>query len=170
MNSFIRQKPVVFDQISVPNVLRGVSTVAQTSLLVQNSCVITCGILLMVVFQFKEQLVELYNGWILVRSPLCCFLHTHGFNMIWWGFWLKAFLPLYLKYNTLTSRLLLLIWAPASIGFMTTETAFTEEWNECSSLPEDLCSTNLNWQSRFLLFKFLFDKKLTHQTTCLLIL
>lgn len=39
--------------------------VAQTSLLVQNSCVIVCGILLMVVFQFKEQLVELYNGWIL---------------------------------------------------------------------------------------------------------
>lgn len=39
--------------------------VAQTSLLVQNSCVIVCGVLLMVVFQFKEQLVELYNGWIL---------------------------------------------------------------------------------------------------------
>lgn len=39
--------------------------VAQTSLLVQNSCVIVCGILLMVVFQFKEQLLELYNGWIL---------------------------------------------------------------------------------------------------------
>ncbi|KAG8000822.1 Solute carrier family 40 member 1 [Nibea albiflora] len=39
--------------------------VAQTSLLVQNSCVIVCGILLMVVFQFREQLVELYNGWIL---------------------------------------------------------------------------------------------------------
>lgn len=39
--------------------------VAQTSLLVQNSCVIVCGILLMLVFQFKEQLVELYNGWIL---------------------------------------------------------------------------------------------------------
>ncbi|XP_056290897.1 solute carrier family 40 member 1 [Pseudoliparis swirei] len=39
--------------------------VAQTSLLVQNSCVILCGILLMVIFQFKEQLVELYNGWIL---------------------------------------------------------------------------------------------------------
>lgn len=72
----IRQKSVVSDQISVPNVGRGVSTVAQTSLLVQNSCVIVCGILLMVVFQFKEQLVELYNGWILVRSPLCCLLHT----------------------------------------------------------------------------------------------
>lgn len=44
------------------------STVAQTSLVVQNSCVILCGILLMVVFQFKSQLLELYNGWILVRS------------------------------------------------------------------------------------------------------
>ncbi|XP_059199431.1 solute carrier family 40 member 1 [Centropristis striata] len=39
--------------------------VAQTSLLVQNSCVIVCGVLLMVVFHTKEQLVELYNGWIL---------------------------------------------------------------------------------------------------------
>ncbi|XP_004081876.1 solute carrier family 40 member 1 [Oryzias latipes] len=39
--------------------------VAQTSLLVQNSCVILCGVLLMLVFQFKEQLMELYNGWIL---------------------------------------------------------------------------------------------------------
>ncbi|XP_068184820.1 solute carrier family 40 member 1 [Antennarius striatus] len=39
--------------------------VAQTSLLVQNSCVIACGILLMVVFQFHEQLVKLYNGWVL---------------------------------------------------------------------------------------------------------
>ncbi|XP_061782467.1 solute carrier family 40 member 1 [Nerophis lumbriciformis] len=39
--------------------------VAQTSLLVQNSCVMVCGILLMVVFQFKEQLVEVYNGWLL---------------------------------------------------------------------------------------------------------
>uniref|UniRef100_A0A096M0U6 Solute carrier family 40 member n=1 Tax=Poecilia formosa TaxID=48698 RepID=A0A096M0U6_POEFO len=39
--------------------------VAQTSLLVQNSCVITCGVLLMLVFHFKAQLVELYNGWIL---------------------------------------------------------------------------------------------------------
>lgn len=69
MNLCIRQNSVVFDQISVSNAARGVSTVAQTSLLVQNSCVILCGILLMVVFQFKEQLVELYNGWILVRSP-----------------------------------------------------------------------------------------------------
>ncbi|XP_030614598.1 solute carrier family 40 member 1 [Archocentrus centrarchus] len=39
--------------------------VAQTSLLVQNSCVIVCGILLMLVFHFKEQLADLYNGWIL---------------------------------------------------------------------------------------------------------
>ncbi|XP_017296297.1 solute carrier family 40 member 1 [Kryptolebias marmoratus] len=39
--------------------------VAQTSLLVQNSCVIVCGVLLMLVFHFKEQLSELYNGWIL---------------------------------------------------------------------------------------------------------
>ncbi|XP_053733179.1 solute carrier family 40 member 1 isoform X1 [Synchiropus splendidus] len=39
--------------------------VAQTSLVIQNSCVILCGILLMVVFQFKDQLAEIYNGWIL---------------------------------------------------------------------------------------------------------
>ncbi|XP_051938595.1 solute carrier family 40 member 1 [Hippocampus zosterae] len=39
--------------------------VAQTSLIVQNSCVMTCGIILMVVFQFKEQLMEVYNGWLL---------------------------------------------------------------------------------------------------------
>ncbi|KAM9365717.1 solute carrier family 40 member 1 [Pholidichthys leucotaenia] len=39
--------------------------VAQTSLLVQNSCVTVCGILLMLVFQFREQLAQLYNGWIL---------------------------------------------------------------------------------------------------------
>ncbi|KAF6738657.1 Solute carrier family 40 member 1 [Oryzias melastigma] len=31
----------------------------------KNSCVILCGVLLMLVFQYKEQLVELYNGWIL---------------------------------------------------------------------------------------------------------
>lgn len=41
---------------------------AQTSLLVQNSCVIACGVLLMLVFQFKEQLAHLYNGWILVSN------------------------------------------------------------------------------------------------------
>lgn len=40
--------------------------VAQTSLIVQNSCVIVCGVLLMVVFHFKEELVGLYNGWILI--------------------------------------------------------------------------------------------------------
>lgn len=39
--------------------------VARTSLVIQNSCVILCGLLLMAVFQFREQLVELYNGWIL---------------------------------------------------------------------------------------------------------
>ncbi|XP_062313441.1 solute carrier family 40 member 1 [Osmerus eperlanus] len=39
--------------------------VAQTSLIVQNCAVILCGILLMVVFQFKEQLAEIYNGWVL---------------------------------------------------------------------------------------------------------
>ncbi|XP_030641632.1 solute carrier family 40 member 1 [Chanos chanos] len=39
--------------------------VAQTSLVVQNSAVSLCGVLLMVVFQFKEQLVELYSGWLL---------------------------------------------------------------------------------------------------------
>uniref|UniRef100_A0A1A8FBL6 Solute carrier family 40 member n=1 Tax=Nothobranchius korthausae TaxID=1143690 RepID=A0A1A8FBL6_9TELE len=39
--------------------------VAQTSLLVQNSCVIVCGVLLMLVFQYKEQLAKLYDGWIL---------------------------------------------------------------------------------------------------------
>ncbi|XP_077473654.1 solute carrier family 40 member 1 [Stigmatopora argus] len=39
--------------------------VAQTSLVVQNSCVIACGGLLMVVFHFKAQLAELYNGWLL---------------------------------------------------------------------------------------------------------
>ncbi|KAL0964010.1 hypothetical protein UPYG_G00316480 [Umbra pygmaea] len=44
--------------------------VAQTSLVVQNCAVILCGILLMVVFQFKEQLDELYNGWVLT----CCYI------------------------------------------------------------------------------------------------
>ncbi|XP_056610676.1 solute carrier family 40 member 1 [Triplophysa dalaica] len=39
--------------------------VAQTSLVVQNSAVILCGILLMVVFQFKEQLSTMYSGWLL---------------------------------------------------------------------------------------------------------
>ncbi|XP_052462808.1 solute carrier family 40 member 1 [Carassius gibelio] len=39
--------------------------VAQTSLVVQNSAVILCGVLLMVVFQFKEQLTTLYSGWLL---------------------------------------------------------------------------------------------------------
>ncbi|KAM9486464.1 solute carrier family 40 member 1 [Clarias gariepinus] len=39
--------------------------VAQTSLLVQNSSVIVCGILLMLVFHFKDDLTHLYNGWLL---------------------------------------------------------------------------------------------------------
>ncbi|XP_056093695.1 solute carrier family 40 member 1 [Rhinichthys klamathensis goyatoka] len=39
--------------------------VAQTSLVVQNSAVILCGILLMVVFQYKEQLSNMYDGWLL---------------------------------------------------------------------------------------------------------
>uniref|UniRef100_A0A8C1VTT1 Solute carrier family 40 member n=1 Tax=Cyprinus carpio TaxID=7962 RepID=A0A8C1VTT1_CYPCA len=39
--------------------------VAQTSLVVQNSAVISCGVLLMAVFQFKEQLTILYSGWLL---------------------------------------------------------------------------------------------------------
>lgn len=69
MNRLVRHRSVVWDQASVSNAGPGVSTVAQTSLLVQNSCVIVCGILLMVVFQFKEQLAELYNGWILVSPP-----------------------------------------------------------------------------------------------------
>lgn len=41
-------------------------SVAQTSLVVQNSAVILCGVLLMVVFQFKEQLSTMYSGWLLV--------------------------------------------------------------------------------------------------------
>ncbi|KAL4617988.1 solute carrier family 40 member 1 [Arapaima gigas] len=39
--------------------------VAQTSLIVQNSSVILCGILLMVVFQFKDLLQQFYSGWLL---------------------------------------------------------------------------------------------------------
>nr|QNR87388.1 ferroportin 1 [Hemibarbus labeo] len=39
--------------------------VAQTSLVVQNSAVILCGVLLMAVFQFKEQLSVMYDGWLL---------------------------------------------------------------------------------------------------------
>ncbi|XP_077393139.1 solute carrier family 40 member 1 [Festucalex cinctus] len=39
--------------------------VAQTSLIAQNACVMVCGIILMVVFRFKEQLMEVYNGWLL---------------------------------------------------------------------------------------------------------
>ncbi|XP_034285140.1 solute carrier family 40 member 1 [Pantherophis guttatus] len=39
--------------------------VAQTSLIVQNASVILCGILLMIVFLFKAQLINLYQGWLL---------------------------------------------------------------------------------------------------------
>ncbi|XP_026552709.1 solute carrier family 40 member 1 [Pseudonaja textilis] len=39
--------------------------VAQTSLIVQNASVILCGILLMIVFLFKTQLLNLYQGWLL---------------------------------------------------------------------------------------------------------
>ncbi|XP_070588023.1 ferroportin [Erythrolamprus reginae] len=39
--------------------------VAQTSLIVQNASVILCGILLMIVFLFKAQLLNLYQGWLL---------------------------------------------------------------------------------------------------------
>lgn len=66
------------------NAAPGVSTVAQTSLVVQNSCVIVCGILLMLVFQFKEQLAELYSGWILVRLAfLSCSTLTCLALLIW---------------------------------------------------------------------------------------
>ncbi|NXY46083.1 S40A1 protein, partial [Ceuthmochares aereus] len=39
--------------------------VAQTSLIVQNASVILCGIILMMVFLFKTQLLTLYHGWLL---------------------------------------------------------------------------------------------------------
>ncbi|XP_069716948.1 ferroportin [Phaenicophaeus curvirostris] len=39
--------------------------VAQTSLIVQNASVILCGIILMIVFLFKAQLLTLYHGWLL---------------------------------------------------------------------------------------------------------
>ncbi|KAJ3592359.1 hypothetical protein NHX12_007486 [Muraenolepis orangiensis] len=54
--------------------------VAQTSLLVQNSCVIMCGILLMVVFQFKDQLAVMYNGWILENVCLSLALRRQPVN------------------------------------------------------------------------------------------
>lgn len=64
-----RQEGAHSGHVSIPNIWSDVSTVAQTSLLVQNSCVIVCGVLLMLVFHFKEELAELCNGWILVRPP-----------------------------------------------------------------------------------------------------
>ncbi|XP_063804747.1 solute carrier family 40 member 1 isoform X1 [Pseudophryne corroboree] len=39
--------------------------VAQTSLIVQNVSVIICGIILMVVFLYKEELLSMYQGWLL---------------------------------------------------------------------------------------------------------
>ncbi|CAM4630675.1 unnamed protein product [Lepidochelys olivacea] len=39
--------------------------VAQTSLVVQNASVILCGIILMIVFLFKTQLLTVYSGWLL---------------------------------------------------------------------------------------------------------
>lgn len=39
--------------------------VAQTSLIVQNASVMLCGIILMLVFFFKDQLISMYNGWLL---------------------------------------------------------------------------------------------------------
>ncbi|XP_027721596.1 solute carrier family 40 member 1 [Vombatus ursinus] len=39
--------------------------VAQTSLIVQNVSVITCGIILMIVFLHKTDLLTMYNGWVL---------------------------------------------------------------------------------------------------------
>ncbi|KAG8432787.1 hypothetical protein GDO86_017143 [Hymenochirus boettgeri] len=39
--------------------------VAQTSLIVQNASVIVCGIILMVVFIYKTQLLSMYQGWLL---------------------------------------------------------------------------------------------------------
>ncbi|XP_073503939.1 ferroportin [Phyllobates terribilis] len=39
--------------------------VAQTSLIVQNVCVIICGIILMVVFLYQTELMSMYQGWLL---------------------------------------------------------------------------------------------------------
>ncbi|NWR58708.1 S40A1 protein, partial [Bucorvus abyssinicus] len=39
--------------------------VAQTSLVVQNASVILCGVILMIMFLFKTQLLTLYHGWLL---------------------------------------------------------------------------------------------------------
>ncbi|KFV08515.1 Solute carrier family 40 member 1, partial [Pterocles gutturalis] len=45
--------------------LLGAHILAQTSLVVQNASVILCGIILMIVFLFKTQLLTLYHGWLL---------------------------------------------------------------------------------------------------------
>jgi len=58
--------------------------VAQTSLVVQNSAVILCGILLMVVFQYKEQLSNMYDGWLLVSlipsKTLTLFIYQYSLS------------------------------------------------------------------------------------------
>lgn len=41
---------------------------AQTSLVVQNVSVILCGIILMMVFLHKDELLTMYHGWVLVSS------------------------------------------------------------------------------------------------------
>lgn len=43
-------------------------TVAQTSLVIQNVSVILCGIILMMVFLHKNELLTMYHGWVLVSS------------------------------------------------------------------------------------------------------
>ncbi|XP_040295674.1 solute carrier family 40 member 1 isoform X3 [Bufo bufo] len=45
--------------------------VAQTSLIVQNVSVIICGIILMVVFLYKTELLSMYQGWLLQPDILC---------------------------------------------------------------------------------------------------
>lgn len=48
--------------------------VARTSLVVQNASVIICGIILMLIFLFKAQLLTLYHGWLLVSAQMLIFL------------------------------------------------------------------------------------------------
>lgn len=42
--------------------------VAQTSLVIQNVSVILCGVILMMVFLHKNELLTMYHGWVLVSS------------------------------------------------------------------------------------------------------
>ncbi|XP_027627372.1 solute carrier family 40 member 1 isoform X2 [Tupaia chinensis] len=46
------------------------SSLAQTSLVVQNVSVILCGIILMMVFLHKKELLTMYHGWVLT----CCYI------------------------------------------------------------------------------------------------